>query len=135
MLRHNIRVWQNSFCSRMTQKFMNKLKASPNLSPLPAMLLFLAFQEVDGKTLAYVKVFPTHSHFSLSRREMFPRGAVVTLLVTAAAPCAEDQGGSRVQPWRRWLCTGFPSGRCCWHMPAGPSLPQSLAASSHLISP
>lgn len=84
----------------MTQKFINKLKASPNPSPLPAMLAFLASQEEDEKALAYIKLFPIDSHFSLSHREMSPQGAVVTLLVAAAAPCPEDQGESRVQPWR-----------------------------------
>jgi len=51
---------------------MNKLKASPNPSPLPATLPFLAFQEEDGKTLAYIKVFTILSNFSLSRKGNVP---------------------------------------------------------------
>lgn len=97
---HNIGVWQNSFCSWMTQNFRNKQQPSPNHSPLYAVLPFLAFQEEAGERSAYIKVFPIHSHCSLSCREMCPQGAVVILLVAAAAPCPEQQGGSWVQPWR-----------------------------------
>lgn len=70
----------------MTQKFMNKLKASPDSRPLAAMLLFLAFQEEDVKTLAYIKVFPIHSHFCLTLREMCPCGGLFVGLCSSTAP-------------------------------------------------
>lgn len=68
------------------------MKGNPGRAKYMESFSFLAFQEKDGKHWPTFR-YPTHililAHLS-----------VVTLLVPAAALCPEDQGGSRVQPWR-----------------------------------